>query len=710
MVWTSAVKRNPIPLFLIGWWLILGLSNAVWLHFDTRPPDWDPFKHLASSLRYFHVLQDPQSHGHRFLAILNVDDYYPPMAPLAVSMFDFISPLTPDAATWILNQLYLGILLFAVYRLGKQLYSSQTALLASIAVTSFPAILMQSRIFMLDLPITAMTALGIYALLRTEDFGRTGASILFGLAAGLATMTKWTFLFFVFLPMLFSLLQIYRKEDRFIRLGNFTAAMAIWGLVTLPWFLSHFSSLIYTSIKFGFHAGVHEGDPEIFSARSLTYYLKLLPDQLLLPWFLIFLIGLLIYFRRDFRKNPILMLWIIGGYVILTFLRNKDDRYVLPYLPALALIATAWLARLERKFHKLGWLLVAISFYSVGHVFYFHPPIHETWPIQDAFEFIRTQKAHHPRPRVRVVPDAPYFERHGFEYFAERERYPMDVSTWVRFPTFTDFIVTKTGDQGIEHDPVKVMEQIQQDPEGFDAVFKSRWEQPLPDGSVGRVYVRDITPVSEIGSGAFISKFKEALAGFIAPYVKDPQDWTVQVDPYSESETLRGRFRTVRFSMTLGTFNGKSRGTNPLIARDLGIELSDLTINPYKLVRDGKLEIISLMDATPRITLRDADLNSYLSGLKGRWHPVTEFQEGRVRIHIESSGWIPSFEVELEPILVNEENLGFAFRRFRVGWIRLPTFLPEILTGKFNPVLKPMPCRMHMKTLRVEHGEFILNG
>jgi Dolichyl-phosphate-mannose-protein mannosyltransferase len=709
LVWTSAVKKYHFPLLLIGWWLLLGLSNAVWLHVDTRPPDWDPFKHLTSSLRYFHVLQGPQDLGHRILAVLNVDDYYPPLGPLAVSIFHFMTPLNPDAATWILNQLYLGILLFAVYRLGKQLYSPPTALLASVAVTSFPAILMQSRIFMLDLPITAMTALGIYAFLRTEDFGRTGASIRFGLAAGLATMTKWTFLFFIFLPMLYSFLQICRKEDRFIRLGNLAAAMALWGLVTLPWFVSHFSSLIFTSIKFGYKAGIHEGDPEIFSLPSLTYYLGLLPDEMLLPWFLVFMVGLIFYFRRDVKKNPILMLWIIGGYVILTLLRNKDDRYGMPYLPALALIATAWLMRFEGIFNKLGWFLAALSLYSVVHVFYFHPPVHETWPIQDAFEFIRTQKAHHPRPRVRVVPDTPYFERHAFEYYAERERYPLDVSTWVRFPTFTDFIVTKTGDQGVEHDPVKVMERIQQDPEGFDAVFKSKWEKPLPDGSVGRVYVRDVTPVSGIAPDIFISRFKDALTRFIAPYVKDPQGWTVEVQPYSESETLRGRFRTVRFSMNLATFNDRSRGTNPLTARDLGMELSDLTINPYKLVRDGNLEIISLMEATPRITVREADLNSYLSGLKGRWHAETEFHDGRIRIHSAFSGWIPSLDIELEPFLVNEENLGFVFRRVRVGVFWFPTFLPEILTAKFNPVLKPMPCRMHMRKLRVEHGEFILN-
>ncbi|MBI3596943.1 MAG: glycosyltransferase family 39 protein [Nitrospirae bacterium] len=87
-----------------------------------------------------------------------MDNYYPPLATLATSVFYFFLPPDIDTATWILNQLFLGLLMLAVYRLGTHLYSPEIGLLAAVAVTSFPIIIDQSRIFMLDIPTTAMTA------------------------------------------------------------------------------------------------------------------------------------------------------------------------------------------------------------------------------------------------------------------------------------------------------------------------------------------------------------------------------------------------------------------------------------------------------------------------------------------------------------------------------------------------------------------------
>jgi Dolichyl-phosphate-mannose-protein mannosyltransferase/LmeA-like phospholipid-binding len=705
----SFIKRYHIPLWLAAWWLFLGLINLYWLNRDTVPPDWDPAKHLTSSLRYYHALQDPGIFKNRLTALLNVDDFYPPLAPLAASLFYFVLPSDPDTATWVLNQLFLGLLLIATYRLGSRLYNSETGLLAAMAVTSFPIITIQSRTYMLDLPITAMTALGMYALLRTENFRRRGASIYFGLIAGLATLTKWTFLFFILLPLTYALAKALTAENRFARLKNGLAVFVVWGLVALPWFTAHSSSLIFTSIKFGYSVGVREGDPEIFTPGSLFYYATMLPTQILYPWIVCFLVGLVFYFRHEFKKNPWLILWILGGYAILTLLRNKDGRYILPFIPAVALIATGWIERVgwSVRVKRSAWTLLGL--YSVGVALYMNPPRHDFWPMEEAVTFMQTQKSYHPRPRLRAVPDSAYFERHGFEYYAEGARFPLDVTTWVRFPTFTDFVVTKTGDQGVQHDPVKIMETIQRDPEGFEAVFKKKWERRLPDGSVGRVYVRDITPVAGITPEAFIRKFKTALAAYLARYVKDPQGWTVRVDPFSDRDTLTGRFRTVRFSMDSALIEGKSGTGNPLTVRDLGMDLSDLTINPYKLVRDGEIEIISLMDAAPHLTIAEADLNRYLSGLKGGLHPRVEFQEGKVRIHAASKGWIPRLELDLEPKLVKGENIGFDFLRFRIGGAWVPTFIPQILTSKFNPALKPMPCRMHFRTLRADHGNFVLN-
>ncbi len=703
------MKRYQIPLLLMVWWLLLGAINLYWLNRDMLPPDWDPAKHLTSSLRYYHVLQDPGDHNNRLTALLHVDDYYPPLAPLAASFFYFIFPSDPDTAAWILNLLFLGLLIVATYRLGSRLYSAETGLLAAMAVTSFPIITAQSRIYMLDLPITAMTALGIYALLRTEYFQHRGASIVFGLLAGLATLTKWTFLFFILLPLAYALAQTLTSENRSARLKNSLTAFAGWGIVALPWFIAHFSRLIFTSIKFGYSVGVREGDPEIFSASSLFYYATMLPIQILWPWLLLFLAGLVFYFRQDFKKNPLLILWILGGYVILTLLRNKDGRYILPFLPAVALIATGWLARFDWRIWIKRSVLTALGLYSVGVALYRYPPRQETWPMDEVVSFIQTQKSYHPQPRLRAVPDSAYFERHGFEYYAEAARFPLTVTTWVRFPTFTDFVVTKTGDQGVQHDPVKIMEAMERDPEGFEAVFKKKWERPLPDGSIGRIYVREITPVSGITPEVFIRKFESALARYISQYVKDPEGWTVSVEPLSDRDTLTGRFRKVSFSMKSAQLNGKPVSGNPLTIRDLGMELSDLTINPHKLLRDGDLEIISLMEATPRLMITEADLNRYLSGLKGGIHAKVEFQEGKVRIHATSKGWIPQLDLDLEPNLVNEENIGFEFLRFRIGGLWVPTFIPQILTAKFNPALKPMPCRMHLRTLRTDRGELVLN-
>jgi len=707
---SEAQRSFKISLLLFGWWLFLGLVNFYWLTQDTVPPYHDPLNHLKSSLRYYHVLQEQGLSTGGLAALLNVDNYYPPLAPLAASAFYFFLPPDLDTATWILNQLFLALLLVAVYRLGILLYTPEIGLLAAVVVTSFPIITVQSRIFMLDIPTTAMTAWAMYGLLRTENFQRLGASTLFGLIAGLATLTKWTSLFFIFLPLIYLKVQALRSEDRIKRGKNILAAFAVWGLIVLPWFIAHFSNMLVMSSKFGYAVAVKKGDPAIFTAQSLFYYARVLPRDLHILWLLFFAVGIVFYLRDDLKKNPILLFWILGGYTILTLIRNKDVRYSIPFLPAVGLIAIGWI----KNFHWKPWItsggVIGLCLYTVMNTFLASPPQREAWPLKEAFEFIQTQKSYHPRPRVRVIPDSAQFQRHGFEYYSELERYPLEVTTWVRFPTFTDFVVTKTGDQGFAHDPVEIMEAIQRDPEGFEAVFKKKWERPLPDGSAAQIYIRDITPVSGVTPEAFIGRFKSALMNYISRYVKDPHGWSVRVETYSDPETLTGRFQKVSLTMDTARVVSKSDGGPSMTVRDLGIDLSDLTVNPYKLMRDGEFEIISLMDATPHFRIMQTDLNDYLAGLKGALHPTVEFREGTLWIHTDSRGWIPRLDVVLEPNLVNEENIGYQFLQIRAGGLWLPAFIPQVLTAKFNPALKPMPCRMHLRTLKIENGEFILNG
>ena len=70
--------------------------------------------------------------------------------------------------------------------------------------------------------------------------------------------------------------------------------------------------------------------------------------QLFLPLFVAFLIGAVMLVRRfDLSWMPI-VLWIVSGWFALVLFQNKDPRYSVPLLPAVALI-TARMVPLRLK-------------------------------------------------------------------------------------------------------------------------------------------------------------------------------------------------------------------------------------------------------------------------------------------------------------------------------------------------------------------------
>ena len=68
------------------------------------------------------------------------------------------------------NACYLGLLLAGVYLLGVYLHGRRAALLAVFCVATFPAVVNFSRDYLFEFPAAAVATLGLYALLRSEDF------------------------------------------------------------------------------------------------------------------------------------------------------------------------------------------------------------------------------------------------------------------------------------------------------------------------------------------------------------------------------------------------------------------------------------------------------------------------------------------------------------------------------------------------------------
>ena len=71
-----------------------------------------------------------------------------------------------------------------------------------------PFLLQYAREYFLDMPQAAMQALALWLLLRTEGFVHRGRAVAFGLALGLAMLTKWSTALFMAVPLALAVAQV----------------------------------------------------------------------------------------------------------------------------------------------------------------------------------------------------------------------------------------------------------------------------------------------------------------------------------------------------------------------------------------------------------------------------------------------------------------------------------------------------------------------
>ena len=222
--------------------------------------------------------------------------------------------------------------------------------------------------------------------------------------------------------------------------------------------------------------------------------------------------------RRQFDSLAVVWVWLAGSWLILTLLTNKDPRYSVPLLPAVALIAGAGLSTEGKGRGLLKGVTLAVAaaqflaitfqvplipgrislgaFHSGTYVWewqvfsstysgFLGPAQAENWPLDD----ILAETARSGGGTLHVVPDHPYFSPETFLYQARLRLWPIAV-----VPLWSDplprglggYVVVKTGEQGDARTTAGAesrSNEIRADPR-FKVV--RRWA--LPDGSEGLLY------------------------------------------------------------------------------------------------------------------------------------------------------------------------------------------------------------------------------
>ncbi len=515
------VRKNKYLIGIIFIFFLSALSDYVWLRLEDQPPGWDESLHLTQSLQYFYILTNPGSN--MISNLIQVDNYYPPFYHFSTVLMYFLFGTSMDSAISI-NILYFGILLFSVYGIARYIHNEEAGLLAALFISLYPPMIGMRRFYLIEIALVATVALSIYLLLLSDHFRNRKYSIGFGIAFAISILTKWTAVFFIIGPLGFVLYESFIKKGTFMkkstnkvctycgkqiagkeisygkdafcssncrnlwkkgqkkRAGNIDSnpvfnvllmgATALF--LSLIWYAPHINE-VYRTIAWGNeYWGTTEGDPEVFTLQSILYYtFALINSQTSFVFFIVFLAGLIFALRSRNRSNYLLLSWIILPYIVMTLLRNKNDRYTLPSITAVAIISALWIASLNSRktkaivlsiivlvggiqlFTLANGLDVAngfriktpagnIELYSSGS-YGTRPPMKQDWKVEEALDSILDDARTNPRIYGRVgyigiLPDTAGTNGLTFGYYSYMKKLPFNVISVPYFEALEPFI------------------------------------------------------------------------------------------------------------------------------------------------------------------------------------------------------------------------------------------------------------------------------
>jgi 4-amino-4-deoxy-L-arabinose transferase-like glycosyltransferase len=491
--------------------LIVGLSNLIWLKIDTRPPHWDASNHLMHSLARLEWLIPPS--WDNFRRFYGGYTYYPPFVYWVTSFFYWLFGKGEDVAVYS-NLLFLGILIFSTYGIAKYFWGRKTGTLSALVVSIMPVLLSQSREYQLDFPLTAMVTLSLYLLLKTQTFKNRLYSILFGISFAFGFLTKWTFPVFLIIPVLYFLIRLIFENIKTKKLNdaqwlNVCFSFLIILFLAGPWYIWNLPKL-KASFAENIQCGINEGDPQTF-LPSLFWYLKFwIINHMRLLLLLPFIVGFALSFLKKeiFKKNLFLLLFLLIGFLIMIFYSNKDIRFIEPLMPAVAIFISYWIFLLPKKIGLFGsgYLILTAIFYFwtvsfgikslpvswgfeyknfsfplyIQHGYTMGGPVRENWYQKEILRDIARARVQDRVVRLNMFyQDKMFFNKENFKYYILLNKYPIDL----RYP-FSETPEAEKGDFLLVNSKTK--EEAEVLVKNFDKELINQYS--LPDATLAFLY------------------------------------------------------------------------------------------------------------------------------------------------------------------------------------------------------------------------------
>jgi Dolichyl-phosphate-mannose-protein mannosyltransferase/LmeA-like phospholipid-binding len=707
----------------VGLFGALCVVVTVWASIDRHPPEWDYANHLERALECHRTLANPAAD--RFGEIMGASAFYPPLAICTAGALYFAFPVTTLTAQAVML-LFLGIAMFSVYGIGRTVADPTTGLLAAFFLGTAPFVVYSLLNFQLDLPLMAMVALALYALIRTERFSRPGWTAALGLVWGLGLLTKPTFPVYALAPLLWTVGQAAWSGRRWRRFAWLGLAGAIAVVGALPWYSSRLLGLPLQFMNRSFKFAEQEGHAPTLSSVALLFYPTNFPTHFGFLAALCFVGGL--WALRRFREHRA-VLWIaaLAPFVLITLIRNKNPRYSLPALAAAAVVAALGARALPLLVRRVavGACVVAAALQvsmtafglpalppvpgqTIPYVIAY-PPSRADWQHARILEDISRESGGRP-VRVSVVPNYDFFSVSNFRYEAKRRGLPfMMLRAWNAIPFGVDFAIVKSGNLGPDFSIAKarrIMQAFEAPGSTLARLYPVVGQYTLPDGSRAELRARRIHAPDGVKPEALAARITELRAGFLPSMVRDAENLRIDLR-YRPEALLRGEVDSLTVTAdgaSVGELARKDR--LPLRVRSIRVTVQNLVFDPVEVLERRVLEPLDVGTVSlERLVVLQTDLQRVIDDQRQFARMTLELGDGAAQARVTGLG--PRGEARVR-VLPGSARVPIALDvdQLRIGWLRVPDPLVHWIARNFDPSyqLGRLPIKILIAPVAIRPG------
>jgi len=296
-----------------------------------------------------------------FTYYVNQYPFYPPLYSMMATLFSILLGLSTFAIR-LPGAIFGALTLFATYKFGKLLYNDRVGFISTVLLSSYPFFYVSSHGAGLDIPITFFVVMALYFLYKALVEARQSSYLYAGLMLGLGLLTKYPIILLV-LSMTIILLLLMKK----IHLGNrrgltiitmdleILKGLIIMTLVSIacvaPW--AYETLIVKNQLKEWLDASQIQTAP--FTLQTIIgYYIPFSLPQLMTPLLALLAVFGLGYAFYVLKRNDLVVIsWIVIVDLVFSLLPNKNWRYVVPFLPAFAILTSTLIWSLWEKSCKI---------------------------------------------------------------------------------------------------------------------------------------------------------------------------------------------------------------------------------------------------------------------------------------------------------------------------------------------------------------------